>query len=101
MNPHTLNDRVVIKLDEPEKVTEGGLVIPDNAQEESVKGTVKAVSKPGVLLPTGEYRPVSVSAGDRVLVKKYAGTEIRLSFDGEEDTYEVFRENDILAIWED
>ena len=101
MNPHTLGDRVVVKLDPPETETESGLIIPDKAQEGSIKGTVVAVSKPGVLMESGEYRPVDVEVGDRVLVKKYAGTEVSLQFDGEEEQdYEVFRENDILLRWE-
>lgn len=100
MNPHTIGDRIVIKLDPPETETESGLIIPDNAQEGSITGTVKAVSKTGVLMGNGEYRPLDVKEGDRVLVKRYVGTEITLTFDGEEDTYEVFRENDILLKWE-
>lgn len=102
MNPYTIGDRVVVKLDAPDTVTEGGLIIPDNAQEESMKGTVMAVSDPGVLLPDGGYRPVAVVVGDRVLVKRYSGTVVRLKFDGEaEQEYEVFREADILCTWEE
>lgn len=102
MNPHTIGDRVVVELDPPETETEGGLVIPDSAQGEPVRGTVRAVSETGVLLSSGEYRPVAVDVGDRVLVKRHSGTQIQLSFDGEEEKeYEVFREADILLKWED
>lgn len=102
MNPHTLGDRVVIKLDAPETETSSGLIIPSNAQEGSITGTVRAVSEPGILMGNGEYRPVGVEVGDKVLVKRYTGTEMRLQFEGEEeDMYEVFRENDILLKWEE
>jgi chaperonin GroES len=97
MSHHTLNDRVVVKLDKANEKTESGLYIPENAQEgEPGLGTVMAVSE-GVITDAGTFRPLDVEVGDRVLVREYGGTEISLNLEGEEAPYFVFREADIFA----
>jgi len=91
----TVNDRVLVKVDEAPKETKGGLIIPEVAREgvvEMVTGTVIEVSD-GILNLDGTWRKHDVKKGDRVLVRKFGGTDIRI--DGED--YEVFREADIYA----
>lgn len=101
MSYHTLNDRVVVKLDKAKEKTEGGLYIPENAQEgEPGLGTVMAISE-GVITDGGKFRPLGVKVGDRVLVREYGGTEIKLNLEGDEVPYFVFREADIFATVED
>ena len=101
MNPTTLADRVIVKLDKAEDETPGGIIIPDAVKEkETTTGTVLVVSD-GILLSNGDYRPVGVKKGDRVLVREYGGTEIDLTIDGEEGQFHVFRESDIYAVFED
>jgi len=95
MNIRPLHDRVVLKRWEAEKTTAGGIVIPDTAKEKPVQAEVVAVG-PGKSLDTGEIRPVTVKPGDKVLVGKYAGTELKL--DGVE--YVVMREDEIFGIIE-
>jgi chaperonin GroES len=88
-----LEDRVVIRPLDAEEVTVSGLVIPDTAKEKPQEGEVLAVG-PGRWDEDGVKRiPVDVSAGDRVLYSKYAGTEVKI--DGEELL--VIPARDILA----
>lgn len=93
MNIKPLYDRVVIKRMEEEKMSAGGIVIPDSATEKPIKGEVVAVGT-GKILDNGNVRPVSVKVGDKVLFGKYSGTEVKL--DGTE--YLVVKEDDIFAV---
>ena len=93
MNIKPLFDRVVIKRMEEEKMSAGGIVIPDNAKEKPTKGEVLAVGE-GKALDNGSVRAPKVKAGDKVLFGKYSGTEVKL--DGTD--YLVVKEDDIFAI---
>ena len=90
-----LHDRVIVKREEEEQKSAGGIVIPDSAQEKPIRGKVKAVGK-GKILENGEIRPLDVKVGDHVMFGKYSGTEVKL--DGEELL--VMREEDIMAVVE-
>lgn len=83
-----LGDRVVIKMLESEETTKSGIVLPGSAKEKPQVAEVVAVG-PGTSEVTME-----VKVGDRVLISKYAGTEVK--FDGQE--YTILKQNDILAI---
>ena len=93
MKLHPLFDRVVIKRMEEEKLSAGGIVIPDSATEKPIKGEVVAVGA-GKILEDGKVRPVGVKAGEKVLFGKYSGTEIKM--DGQELL--VMREEDLMAV---
>ena len=93
MNIKPLFDRVVIKRMEEEKMSAGGIVIPDSATEKPIKGEVVAVG-PGKALDNGSHRAPSVKVGDKVLFGKYSGTEVKV--DGTE--YLIAKEDDIFAI---
>ncbi|MCX7946904.1 MAG: co-chaperone GroES [Hydrogenophilus sp.] len=95
MNLRPLYDRVVIRRLEEERVSAGGIVIPDTAAEKPSQGEVVAVGK-GKVLDNGEVRPLEVKVGDKVLFGKYSGTEVKV---GEEKLL-VLREDDILAVLE-
>ena len=87
-----LHDRVIIKRLEEEKVSAGGIVIPDTAAEKPIRGEVVAAGN-GKILEDGKVRPIAVKKGDKVLFGKYSGTEVKL--DGNE--YLVVKEDDIFA----
>jgi chaperonin GroES len=93
MSIKPLYDRVVIKRMEEEKVSAGGIVIPDSATEKPLKGEVVAVGE-GKALDNGTLRAPKVKAGDKVLFGKYAGTEVKLN--GVDLL--VVKEDDIFAI---
>ena len=88
-----VGDRVVVKPAAKEEVTKSGIVIPDTAKEKPQEGEVVAVG-PGKVLDNGKRTTLEITAGQKVLFAKYAGTEVKM--DGEE--YLVLKENDILAI---
>jgi chaperonin GroES len=93
MNIKPLYDRVVIKRMEEEKLSAGGIVIPDSATEKPIKGEVVAVGD-GKVFDNGNVRAPKVKVGDKVLFGKYSGTEVKL--DGTE--YLVVKEDDIFAV---
>ena len=92
-NIKPLHDRVVIKRMEEEKLSAGGIVIPDSATEKPIKGEVIAVGT-GKVLDTGQVRAPQVKVGDKVLFGKYSGTEVKL--DGVDLL--VVKEDDLFAI---
>jgi len=95
MKLRPLHDRVIVKRMEEERVSAGGIVIPDSATEKPVRGEVLAAGN-GKILENGEKRPLDVKVGDKVLFGKYSGTEVKV--DGEELL--VMREEDIMAVIE-
>jgi chaperonin GroES len=90
-----LHDRVIVRRSDEERLSSGGIVIPDSATEKPMRGEVIAVGN-GKVLDNGDIRPLDVKAGDRVLFGKYSGTEVKVS--GEEVL--VMREDDILGVIE-
>lgn len=91
-----LGDRVVIKPTPREEMTKSGIVLPDTAKEKPQEGEILSVG-PGKVLDDGSRSAMDVSAGQKVLYAKYAGTEFKV--DGEELL--IVSEKDILAIVED
>jgi len=96
MNLRPLHDRIVLKRDDPEQRSPGGIVIPTTAGEKPVQGRVVAVGQ-GKILDNGKLRPLDLKPGDRVLFGKFSGTEVKVG--GEELV--VAREEDIMAIVEE
>ncbi|MBR4252920.1 MAG: co-chaperone GroES [Kiritimatiellae bacterium] len=93
MKIQPLGDRVLVEPQEEQEVKKGGIIIPDTAKEKPQQGIVIAVGT-GKLNDKGEKIPFNVKKGDKVLMPKYGGTEIKL--DGK--TYQIMREEDILGI---
>ena len=93
INIKPLADRVLVKrLDEAEEQKVGGIIIPDTAKEKPQEAEIVAVG-PG-RLEDGKHVPLDVKEGDKVLIGKYSGTEVKI--EGEE--YLIMREDDVLAI---
>ena len=95
MNIRPLHDRVIVRRNEEQQKTKGGLFIPDTAKEKPIEGTVLAAGN-GKILEDGSVRKLEVKKGDRVLFGKYSGTEVKI--EGEEHL--ILREEDILGIIE-
>ena len=95
MNIRPLHDRILAKRVQEEDKTAGGLFIPDTAKEKPLEAKVIAVGN-GKVLDDGKLRPLEVKAGDKVLIGKYSGSEVKL--DGEDHI--ILREDDILAVIE-
>ncbi|PSO57540.1 MAG: co-chaperone GroES [Cyanobacteria bacterium SW_6_48_11] len=87
-----LADRVFVKISPSEEKTQGGIVLPDTAQEKPQVGEVVAVGS-GKRNDDGSKSEMEVKVGDQVLYSKYAGTDIKLGG----DDYVLLSEKDILA----
>ena len=92
MNIKPLSDRVVIKMLEAEETTKSGIILTSAAQEKPQVAEVVAVGPGGIV--DGHEVKMELKVGDKVLISKYAGTEVKL--DGNE--YTIVRQSDILAI---
>lgn len=92
-NLKPLGDRVLVKaLEETEKV-EKGIIIPDSAKEKPQEATIVALGS-GPKDKDGNVIDFQVKVGDKVIVSKYGGTEVKY----QSETYNLVREDDILAI---
>ena len=89
-----LADRVLLKATEAEETTKSGIILSTSTKEKPVVSEVVAVGPGGVV--DGKEIVMCVKPGDKVVVAKYAGTEVKL--DGVE--YSIVRQSDILAIVE-
>ena len=94
-NIRPVGDRILVEpVEEKEnKAKKGGIIIPDTAKEKPMESVVVALGT-GKVDDNGKKVPFEVKKGDRVLVSKYGGTEIKL--DGKE--YRIFNGDDILAV---
>lgn len=90
-----LFDRVVLKPEQKDKLSSGGIILPQVADQKSELATVVSVGTGGTL--DGKEQKMEVQVGQKVLYSKYAGTQFKM--EGEE--YLILRQTDILAIIED
>ncbi len=95
MNIRPLHDRVIVRRQEEERTTAGGIVIPDSATEKPSMGEILSVGN-GKVTDSGDLRALDVKTGDTVYFGKYSGSEIKV--DGEELL--IMREDDIIAVVE-
>ena len=86
-----LGDRVLVKPIEEEEQVKGGIIIPDSAKEKPTTAEVLAL---GNGKKDGETYEFSVKVGDRVIISKYGGTQVKL----DDVEYTILREDDILGI---
>lgn len=95
MNFRPLHDRVVVRRIDADQKTQGGIIIPDTAQEKPQEGEVVAAG-PGARNDRGELIATEVKPGDRVLFGKWSGTEVKI--DGKDLL--IMKESDILGVVE-
>jgi chaperonin GroES len=93
INVKPLGDRVLVEAVEEKETKKGGIIIPDSAKEKPTESIIIALGT-GKTDDDGKKVPFEVKKGDRVLVSKYGGTEIKL--DGKE--YKILNTDDILAV---
>ena len=96
MNIKPLGDRILIKREEAEEITAGGIIIPDTAKDKPSKGVVISVGE-GARNEKGKLVKMTLKAGDKVYFTKWGGTEVKLN--GEELL--IMKESDVLAIIEE
>jgi chaperonin GroES len=96
MKIQPLGDRILVEPVKENEVKKGGIIIPDTAKEKPQEGKVIAVGT-GKLDDNGKIIPFNVKKGDKVLMPKYGGAEIKI--DNKE--YQIVREDDLLGIIQD
>ena len=95
VNVRPLGDRVLVQPMEEQETKKGGIIIPDTAKEKPQEGKVVALGT-GKIDDNGKKVDFTVKKGDKVLISKYGGTEIKI--DG--DQFLIMREDDILGVIE-
>jgi chaperonin GroES len=95
MKIRPLYDRILVKRVEEKETRRGGIIIPDTAKEKPMEAEVVAVGK-GKINEDGKQLPLDVKKGDRILIGKYAGTEIKI----DEEEHLILREEEVLAVVE-
>lgn len=95
MKVRPLYDRILVKRVEAKDMVRGGIIIPDSAKEKPMEAEVVAVGG-GKITDEGKKIPLDVKAGDRILMGKYSGTEIKV----DDVEYVIMREEEVLAIVE-
>ena len=90
-----LHDRILIERVEEKESVKGGIVIPDTAKEKPQEGQVVTVGS-GKKEKDGKVIPLDVKVGDRILLGKYSGTEIRI----DDEDYLILREEEVLGVIE-
>ena len=93
LNIKPLGDRILVEPVEEKEVKKGGIIIPDTAKEKPMESVVVALGT-GKLNDDGKKIPFEIKKGDRILVSKYGGTEIKL--DGKE--YKILSSDDLLGV---
>jgi chaperonin GroES len=93
VNIKPLGDRVLVQPIEEQEVKKGGIIIPDTAKEKPQEGKVVALGT-GKIDENGKKIDFTVKKGDKVLISKYGGTEIKI----DDQNYLIMREDDILGI---
>jgi chaperonin GroES len=93
MNVRPLADRILVRRIEEKETMRGGIIIPDTAKEKPQEGEVVAIG-PGRMTEEGKRLSMEVKKGDRVLIGKYSGTDVKI--DGTE--YTILREDDVLGV---
>jgi chaperonin GroES len=88
-----LGDRVLVHPIKESQQSKGGIIIPDSATEKPQHGEVIALGTGGKD-EDGKAKPFSVSIGDKILLPKYGGTDIKLN----DEDYQIVREDDILGV---
>ena len=88
-----LQDRILVKRLEEKETKKGSIIIPDTAKEKPQEGQVIAVG-PGKLDEHGKRIPMEVKVGDRILIGKYSGTEVKI----DDIEHVILREDEILGI---
>ncbi len=93
MNVRPLSDRILVRRVDADEQVKGGIIIPDTAKETPQEAEVVAVG-PGKRNKNGDVIAPAVKSGEKILIGKYAGTEIEV--DG--DDYVIVNEDDVLGI---
>ena len=88
--------RVIVKKPEREEQTASGIILPDtvNEQGQTAQGVVVSVGRGSRNMSTGEWMPIPIKEGDKIIYSKFSGIEVQY----EEEDYFIVAERDIVAV---
>ncbi len=89
-----LHDKIIVRRDEAESVTESGIYLPESSKDRPKTGTIEAVGDGKLNTETGARTPLTLKKGDKVIFTSYAGTEVKLG----DDELLIMSEDDVLAV---
>jgi chaperonin GroES len=92
-NVRPLRDRILVRRIEEAEQKQGGIIIPDTAKEKPQQAEVVAVGS-GRILENGERVPMTLKPGDKVLVGKWSGTDVKI----DDQEYLILKEDEVLGI---
>lgn len=93
MKVKPLYDRILVRRLDLKEEVKGGIIIPDTAKEKPMEGKVVAVGE-GKLDKAGKHIPLQVKVGDKVLIGKYSGQEVKI----DDIEHVIIREDEVLGI---
>lgn len=93
---HPLGNKVLVRRDEAESMTDAGIYLPESAKDKPKTGKVEAVGTGALNTETGQRIPMTLKKGDHVIFSSYAGTEVKL----DDDTLLIMSEDEILAVFD-
>ncbi|USO00324.1 MAG: co-chaperone GroES [Phycisphaeraceae bacterium] len=94
MNIRPLHDKIIVRRDEAETMTDSGIYLPESSKERPKTGTIEAVGDGKLNTETGQRTPLTVKQGDKIIFSSYAGTEVKLG----DDELLIMSEDDVLAV---
>jgi chaperonin GroES len=92
-NVKPLRDRVMVRRIEETEQKVGGIIVPDSAKEKPQQAEVVAVGS-GRVLDNGQRMPLTLKAGDKVLIGKWSGTEVKI----DDEEYLILKEDEVLGV---
>jgi chaperonin GroES len=92
-NVKPLRDRVMVRRIEETAQKVGGIIVPDTAREKPQQAEVVAVGS-GRVLDNGQRMPLTLKAGDKVLIGKWSGTEVKI----DDEEYLILKEDEVLGV---
>jgi len=88
-----INDKIIVERIENKETTKGGIIIPEQGKERPNEGVIIACG-PGKMLDDGNYKPMQVKKGDKIMFSAFAGVELKV----EDNKYLILSESDVLVI---
>lgn len=96
VNLRPLGNKVIVRRDEGDEMTDAGLYLPESAKDKPKSGTIVAVGTGAINTETGERIPMTLSVGDQVLFTSYAGSEVKL----DDEELLIMSEDEVLATFD-
>ena len=96
VNLRPLGNKVIVRRDEGDEMTDAGLYLPESAKDKPKTGVIVAVGTGALNTETGERIPMTLTTGDRIIFTSYAGSEVKL----DDEELLIMSEDEVLATFD-